>query len=281
MIKEAIKTLEEVFEKNAMPDVKSVNGHANVVYQKGEDPAYINKVPPTPYRQMITFGDMLEYVTSRKPLMIGGFAIKPEIKENGDPQINVDIVSSDGSTVFYNEESIDYLETPHDLRGIHARLPLTPTEPWKFLKEKKWLSQKDFVRALRITMRGTMETDSLLKAARIVTVNNGAIGTGNVQTGKQSISREILNEVKSKDSDFPEEQRFTLKVFNEVDCKISVTCAIEIDTDKASPEFRLTPYPNEMEEAMTQTLDYVYQAVRGADVPCFGGRAANPFNIRQ
>lgn len=260
MLKEAMQFIAGLCEEKSKHEFKKVNGHVTL-HTQGSKIDYTVSVPETPRRTIFSLDDFRAYVLTRVDHQVDG-------NNTADSPDEVYTVGTEGSVIFYSTEGIEYLEQPDDKRAIIATMKLSRTDAFQTIIAANWMSQKDFLRTLRINLRGTMSDDILVKAmAKVVFKQQSEAGSAVVQ-GRQSMSREILQTI-NDGSTFPEECFFTVKIFNEVETLVRIECAIEVDFDKNI--FRITPYADSLEAAKTETMEHINNRLTEACPRCFYG----------
>ncbi len=161
----------------------------------------------------------------------------------------------DTASVFYDETKIIFVSDLADRRDI-AACDLVKSEPYIFLASKPGpQNQKDFVRTLRITLRGCLDSSSnLIQLVRDLKFTSGGEVEGSIQHGNESMGRKIANQVTGQGA-IPEEITLRIRVFENHPAIVPVACALEILPAEGC--FRLTPYPMELRKAMDDTLSSV------------------------
>lgn len=160
-----------------------------------------------------------------------------------------------------------------------ARCHLSLTRPYDVLasmappNQPKLLTQAEFIRLLRIDMRGCLPSDStFLSLVRALKFENGAIVTTSQKHGRESIGKTVLQSV-TGDTELPEEIRLSVPVFDQLPSGVrsNIDCAIEVLPSDG--KFRLTPYPGEMVNAMNHALDSIDSILESTDnsIPVYRG----------
>jgi hypothetical protein len=174
--------------------------------------------------------------------------------------------------VYYEEAGITFVYDQADRRDV-ARCPLTLSPQWAWLasqvKTPTLMDQRAFVRALRITLYGCLDSPKLLDLARQVKFTSAGAMTGQVQQGKESIDRRLLAALTGSEA-FPEEISVSVPVFENFNNPQRMMCAVELMVQEQ--RFALTPYPMQMRAAMDQTLDTLGDLLETTGVPVFEGR---------
>lgn len=170
--------------------------------------------------------------------------------------------------VYYNEQRVTYVFDFNDRRD-RAVCELKPSEVWTWLTSgsKTLYGQAEFVRLLRISLRGCLPDGSrLLDLVRLIKWTGQSEAAGIIKHGQESIGRSINQQV-TGESALPEEVALDVQVFDNFDRRVKVWCAIEIFP--AEQRFKLTPYPLELKTAMDKTMEELADVFE--DVPAFRG----------
>lgn len=225
----------------------------------------VRQLPVKPVaRKLETFDGFLTYVSQRSEFAGDGAESDFELPE---------IIAHEGSVVFYSEKEFAYLENPGLHTGLKAVFSLKKSEPFMWLEtgSSKFQNQQDFVRTLRITLRDVLPPGNLLQIVREVKFTNNASGAGVVQHGKQSMSREIINEVKGTGV-IPEDVTLNVQPFENLPFKCNVDCAIEIDEQACA--FRITPFPGRLRKCIDTVLAMAHEQLSSASITCHQGQVA-------
>lgn len=168
--------------------------------------------------------------------------------------------------VFFDESAIVYVYDLDDRRH-RAACPLKLNPQFKWLRDEsaQQFRQPDFIRLLRITLKGCVSPDSnLLQLVRQLKFNATQDGGATIQHGKESIGRNITAQV-TGEAAIPEEVTLMLSVFENFRFAVNVLCAVEINPHDQT--FRLTPYPLQLRAAMDLTMDEIDQFFEADDLP--------------
>lgn len=176
--------------------------------------------------------------------------------------------------VYVGEGSIVYVYDANDRRD-RASTPLTLSKPWQWLLKADagqipQLSQRDIIRTLRITFGGALPAGSnLIGALRNLNFTNNGTVEANIQHGKNTLGKQILNQVIGIDA-LPEDVAFSLNVFENFRYPVTVQCALEIYPDVQ--KFEIVPYPNQLHDALELTLDRIRGDFDSEDVRAYLGK---------
>jgi hypothetical protein len=170
--------------------------------------------------------------------------------------------------VYYNEQRVTYVFDFNDRRD-QAVCELRPSEVWTWLTagSKTLYGQAEFVRLLRITLRGCLADGSrLLDLVRSIKFTGQSEAAGVIKHGQESLGRSI-NQLVTGETALPEELVLDVQVFENFDRHAKVQCAIEIFP--AEQRFKITPYPLELKKVMDRTMEELATVFDG--VPSFWG----------
>lgn len=262
MLKDTLTFLQEQALKNQVPTVEKVNPHVTLVRQAGEAIDLVPSVPRTPHRYIRQLSHLMSLLNRRveagKVDPKAGEVCPPnysKLDAAGDWNFEAYQVASEGPVCYVSEKQIDYVETPNDSRGLRVRMPLTKTAPFVYLERKdNWMDQDEFVRMLWIDFNGCFKTDVLLKSVENVNFSVGTTAAAGKQGERASVSREIKAEAVGA-SKVPEEVDVYLNLFDEIESKTIIRCAVELDA--SNHRFKLTPFPSEVTKAYQDTFDTV------------------------
>lgn len=179
----------------------------------------------------------------------------------------VDNNKGEESAIFYDEERVVFVTSLADRRD-RAVCELVKSEPYIWLASKpNAQNQKDFVRTLRILLRGCLDASStLIQLVRDLKFSTNGEVEGSIQHGNESMGRKIANQVTGQGA-IPEEVTLRVRVFENHPFQTTIACALEILP--AEGAFRLTPYPLEIAKAMDDTLANVAFVFSDEGLPPF------------
>lgn len=168
-------------------------------------------------------------------------------------------------------------DAPDSHRADRAVAPLIGTQTYATLLAvgAKWLAQKDFVRLLRVTLAdaATDSSQQLLKAARVISFSATSGGKALAEHGRQSLGRDIEEQVTSEVGDIPEEVEFNVRLFTDpgLTRRFPVRCAVDINAKDAT--FNLCPLAEQLDDALSQQLELIGEQLRGeVACPVFRGK---------
>jgi hypothetical protein len=173
--------------------------------------------------------------------------------------IDRSIDTIDKGAVYYNEDTIKFVYDFEDRRDV-ATCPLIKSAAYRWLEKPAGpMSQRDFIRLLRIQFRGCVPQDSgILNVVRNLKFNQNADAGANIQHGRESIGRSVAAQITGEAS-IPEELRLNIQVFENFPAIVTVMCAIE--THPQEQQLQLTPYPLEVRKAMDATIELIAETL--------------------
>lgn len=182
-------------------------------------------------------------------------------------------------SVWYSESGVVIVlnDTAHALRQDQAVVKFEPTQSHDLLRgiADHWYPQKDFVRLLRVALAdaATDSTRRLLAVSRVLGFSNSVAGHGKVELGRQSLGRDIEDQVTSEVGDLPEEVTFNVRLFTDSSLtrRFSIPCAVDVDARNAT--FNLAPLAEAFDDAVADQLALIGQELEGElTCPVFRGR---------
>lgn len=182
-------------------------------------------------------------------------------------------------SVWYDEDGIVVVvQDDADSQRIDtAKVAFEPTQTHEVLREigEKWFRQKDFVRLLRVTLAdaATDSTRHLLAVSRVLGFSNSTAGHAKVEHGRQSLGRDIEDQVTSEVGDLPDEVTFSVRLFTDpvLSRRFPIRCAVDIDP--AAATFNLAPLAEAFEDAVDEQLALLGEQLHGElECPVFRGR---------
>jgi hypothetical protein len=218
-----------------------------------------------------------------KYFLVNGKILRAEIPENPrehrpnslEDFIAVVLKFGDDPFVFFDEKSVIGILDGYDHRVNWVTFVLVKSDQWEALTSYgRWLSQKDFVRLLRIDLVGCLLPATLLDRVRKLVIENGVAISSEVGRQKESLGRSIQATVTGS-GDFPEQVVLSIPIYKTLGEKAGypLRCSVEIDPMRMEP-FRLLPLPDELERvqhlAMTSIRERLLAGLDG--VPIFYGR---------
>lgn len=236
------------------------HGNGKLLVFKDKSTKYIEPPVVASVRKMGTFDAFASLVNSR------GKELRAE-PATVDFELEPHIPGHEGSVVYYNSDEFNYHELPSSIHGLRAAFKLVTTEQWKWLSEAslKSYNQIEFVRILRITLRDCLPAGNLLSIIRDVKFTANSTGAGVVNHGRQSMSRDMVEDVMGTGA-IPEEVTLKMKPFDNMQFESHIQCAVEVDPSTCS--FKLTPYPGQLRKCIDQVLSVAVETL-GDSVPCY------------
>lgn len=228
----------------------------HVVYQQQLDGSYAatETVRKPLDVQLKTPSALVEFVAS------SGWVLDPEADE-----------PSTKAEIYYDETAIVCVLDGDERRDrATCKLVLSPQYKWlRDVAPKQAYRQTDFVRLLRIDLRGCMAVETnLLGIVRQLKFDAAQQSVSNVQHGRESIGRTIAAEVAGTGA-IPEEMALSIPVFENFPFIARVTCAVEVIV--ADQSFKLIPIPLDVPQAMEEAMAALAAVLETVDVPAFYG----------
>lgn len=190
-------------------------------------------------------------VTVRTPADLAAFI-------NGLDTSNTEYTATKDAAVVLNELVVTYFPDLDDrLRKAATTLVRSDQFAWFKAFGGKELTQKDFVRALRVTLGGCIPS-SLLASVRNVSWNRTTTGTVAVN----SLGKSVMDDLKSEG--MPEEVIVTMPVFVGVNFNGQFKAYVEVDP--SNQKFCLIPEPQALERITEQALRAIAGNFEGVKV---------------
>ena len=156
------------------------------------------------------------------------------------------------AAVFVSREAVTLVRSLDDRRDrATCSLKLSPQIKW-LLSPPDSLVQKEIVRALRVTFRSCGVPTELLSLLRSLRWNATGDVEGNIQHGKESLGKSIVNSVAGVEK-IPEEVGLFVPVFDNYPT-FRARVFVAIETLPEVQAFRLTPFPQEIENAFEAAM---------------------------
>jgi hypothetical protein len=180
--------------------------------------------------------------------------------------------------VYYSPDGIAVVlnDGTESLRADTATIELKPTKAHTTLKQSadKWLQQKDFIRLLRISLADCLGEDGaqLVKVLRLVNFKGGSSGFGKVEHGRESMGKDIEDEVTSDAGPIPEQVTLLVRLYEDrgLQTRFPVRCAVEINSREAL--FNLSPLAGSIEAAVDEQMSAIGSLIdQATDCPVFYG----------
>ena len=171
--------------------------------------------------------------------------------------------------IYVGPDAVQYVYDSHDRRD-RATCVLELSEPWKLLsKPIPPLEQKAIIRLLRINFNGCLHNGStLIETMREIKFDAQGSIESKVNHGNASLGKKLSAAITGVNS-IPDEFPMVVQVFKNFPFKVQILCALEIHTEVA--KFEIVPYPNQLEDALAQTLEQIRLRFESTDVPAYVG----------
>ena len=162
-----------------------------------------------------------------------------------DYAANTSDAAPENAIILFNETTLDYVADRSNPKADQAQCDLIPTAEWTWLKSEsvKPMTQAQFVRVMRITLRRCQPEAQLLQILRALKFSASTDGGVELRQGKESMGKSIRAEVYS-DLAIPEETTLNVRLWENHHAAFQIGCAIEVFP--AEQTFKLTPYPGEL-----------------------------------
>lgn len=158
--------------------------------------------------------------------------------------------------------------------GDTASLNFEPTEQYQMLQRGiVQQTQKDFLRTLRqkfFPALGETAT-TLLPALKAISFKNGIAGKSVVGQGRESMGREIEQEVISSVGNIPEMVELTFSLYKDPSISIPQKIVCDLEVDAVNQTFSLTPLSGELDNAALRVRDHLLKILSGGSYPVFLG----------
>ncbi len=162
-----------------------------------------------------------------------------------------------------------------DVLVDEVRLPLTYDVPLLRLMEleQEKLTQQGLIQLLRHELPGVVGAESLLACVRKIRFRSGVAGHADIQHGRESLGREVENEVTGA-GDIPEDATVECRVYcNPRETRTyTVRCFLQVFPE--TQQFTFRPAAGELHEIRTQAIEdirsRIEQAIGKSAVVFFG-----------
>lgn len=171
-------------------------------------------------------------------------------------------MEAEKSVVYISVDAVIALYDKNDRRD-RATCDLELSEQWRrlvaFATTRQELGQRDFYRLLRIAFAGAgSQVDDLQERVKRITWQAGDSGASQVGHGTAAISKSLIAEVLGE-SPIPERVNVTVPLWNGIDQRVTVACAVEVLPECKS--FALTPLPGEISRCEEEALAWLMEDV--------------------
>jgi len=176
--------------------------------------------------------------------------------------LNVDIAANLPG-VFVGTESVIFVFNEIDDRRHTSTLKLNKTSPFQALidMEKDGLyGQSDLVMALRTTFARSVSPESFLPAIRKLKMALSAEGDSQITHGRESMGNKITAEVSGIDGALAEEIKITVPVYDEVEFKVTIECAVHVNVTNAT--FVVKPLAGEIARSLREVNAHIEKELR-------------------
>lgn len=165
--------------------------------------------------------------------------------------------AGEAPVIWYDDGSVTLVIDDSEQRVNVSRMDLDESDVFRRIKglrdSRPTMTQKQFIRLLRVELAGTLPDEVLLNKVRKLKFTNTATSQGTIRRNEESIGREISG---SLDTTEPPPDVVTLEFpiyknrgFME---RYSLRCLVE--TDPLEQTFQLIPVPDGIEQAQWQAM---------------------------
>lgn len=178
--------------------------------------------------------------------------------------LNSDKATLPGGATFVDEKQAVYVFDLNDRRN-RAVVGLVESDlmRWVRVGSKETYTHKDFIRLLRIDLRGVVSGGtSMLNTIRNVKFDDAGDVRSNIQHGRESMGNSVTRQVMGADA-IPEEIGITVKPFDNFSFQGEIAAAVELDL--TTKRFKLTPYPDDVVALMENAIHAVAVALKARD----------------
>lgn len=186
--------------------------------------------------------------------------------------------------VWYSDKHVIAVldDSPESYRSDWVRLHFEETPEFTWLRNatdggSETMSQKQLVALLRTTLSAcaTPSSTELLKVARNLSATTSTTAGGRIENHRESLGRDIENEVRSDAGEIPEFVEFRVRVLTDrlMRAESVIRCMIEIDPRTLA--IQIFPRPEDIRTAIEETVqqvgEYLDRECASADCRVFFG----------
>lgn len=168
-------------------------------------------------------------------------------------------------TVWYSEAGVVAVldDSPGSFRRDRVEIEFTETPEFKWFAEAaeapQTFSPKELVLLLRSTLSAALMPTSLelLKVVRNLSSSTSTTAASRIESHRESLGRDIENEVRSDAGEIPEGVDFRVRVLTDplLSGEYVIKCLVEIEP--RTLQIQLLPRPEDLRNAVDQTLESV------------------------
>ncbi len=158
-------------------------------------------------------------------------------------------LTSGDDVVFYDSDNVEYV---FDQSGFErATVPLVPSEEYQFILQRLRepnVGVKDLSKALRTTMRATLDADRRDELVRLVgklNVKNETTGAAASARGRDTLGVSVDQQIESELPD--EEQVFSVRRWANADLDIRNPIQVILDPSTTQPQWEMRPVQESVE----------------------------------
>lgn len=169
-----------------------------------------------------------------------------------------------GKGVLWHSEEAVVLVFDDEIRRDAATLPLKFSTAYKALRDLGYgtvLTQKDFIRLLKVTLADCVPPD-LLPSVRTLNFSKSESGNSDLQHGKSSLGRAVESSITGATA-IPESFQVGTNVYANVLQDLTVSVRVAIDIDMEEHYFRLSVMGDDLTTTMLETQDQLSETLVG------------------
>ncbi|MEO1063772.1 MAG: hypothetical protein AAFZ07_20330 [Actinomycetota bacterium] len=189
-------------------------------------------------------------------------------------------------TVWYDEDGVVVVldDGPGEHREHRCEVVLDWSPEFRLLRalggldggSPRALSQRELIVTLRTRFAACLDDAGreLIRVLRTIRFSDVSGGNATVETGRESLGRDLESEVRSEAGDIPDEVVLDVRIFDDpaLQRRQTVRCLLEINTREVT--FELLPYGDEVERVIEDQLVAIRTLLEaGLDgIPVYAGR---------
>jgi hypothetical protein len=184
--------------------------------------------------------------------------------------------------IFYSAEKVQSVVYEADSEGRIRRhtlpLPLHPVfKLLEALTRTKSYSQRDLIRFLRAELNANVE-ESVIEQFRHLNLNTSGEGSSVVDKGRTGVSRSLMQTIKAKESDIPDQITVKVPVYDiheMLDQTFEVGVLVDcLPVDEGRPVFELTTIHSDLQAAKHGALEVIAERLKQGSFPVIYGQAS-------
>lgn len=156
-------------------------------------------------------------------------------------------------------------DRPQSLRQDLASVLIEPTPEHGTLKDlpDRSLNQRDLIRLLRVELSdcATESSMRLVQVARKMTATTASTMNRETRNNRESIGRDIEQEIVSAAGELPEEIALNVRLFNDPALRRKPTIRVAVEFDPATLLCQLFPHPGDLRNAIDDELQGIHTLI--------------------